>query len=177
MVEKNIVAKKPSPAKQNAEIENLGMGNSTQRAAPLALWWYAKAFHTAGVAAPPCEHRFEPARYYLICHSIELALKAYLAVKGETLLDLSGRKLGHVLNNLLVAAEEKGLRGKVALTDVHCAEIRSASDYYLGKVFEYPAIAEAIPGGYPKLPSLEVLTEAAEILVRTLELPCKEAFD
>ena len=70
--------------------------------------------------------------------------------------------------------------GVLVITDVSAAgdgdwfEIVNASDYYAGKVFEYPAMGEAA-NAYPRLPNLDVLIAAAQLLVQTLELPCKEA--
>jgi len=54
------------------------------------------------------------------------------------------------------------------------AEVTKAATYYGGKVFEYPAIGEAL-GGYPGLPRLEVLLEAANALVESLARSCREA--
>src|SRR5207247_6397193 len=46
----------------------------------------------------------------------------------------------------------------------------SVLTYYSEKVFEYPAISEAIEG-YPQKPNLVVLRSAAELLVIRLQSP------
>jgi hypothetical protein len=49
-------------------------------------------------------------RYFLLCHSIELALKAYLAKIGMTEKQLTHAKRRHNLRRLMNEAVEKGLR-------------------------------------------------------------------
>ena len=56
----------------------------------------------------------------------------------------------------------------------HVEEIQRADKYYSEKVFEYPAISEAIEG-YPQKPNLVVLRSAAELLVIRLEALCLDA--
>jgi hypothetical protein len=46
-------------------------------------------------------------RYFMLCHAIELALKAYLAYKGATYQQLKG--FGHNLTEALTRATNKGL--------------------------------------------------------------------
>ena len=48
-------------------------------------------------------------RYFLLCHAIELALKAYLAKLGATPQVLRQFDRGHNLNRLVADAVEKGL--------------------------------------------------------------------
>lgn len=47
--------------------------------------------------------------YFLAYHGIELTLKAFLRLKGVSVNDLSGRKLGHDLNACYRKAKELGL--------------------------------------------------------------------
>ena len=99
-------------------------------------------------------------------------MKAYLSLQGVSLVKLS--EYGHNLDALLSAADAKQLQDLVGLTDEQRAEVRKASDYYAGKVFEYPAMGEALDG-LPGLPNFEILSAAAQVLVDGLELPCREA--
>jgi hypothetical protein len=78
------------------------------------------------------------------------------------------------LETLLRNADEKGLTPLVALTEAQRAAIRQASVYYEGKVFEYPAVGEAM-SGYPDMPALSLLFEVAAVLVESLRKPCQEA--
>ncbi len=90
------------------------------------------------------------------------------------MLALADGSLGHDLEALLAAAQDKGLSGLIKLTDEQAEEIRKANAYYVGKVFQYPALFEAVRG-YPALPALALLTGAASVLVEALHKPCREA--
>ena len=81
---------------------------------------------------------------------------------------------GHNLEALLRNADEKGFAALVRIDEPQRQVIRRASVYYEGKVFEYPAVAEAL-SGYPSLPTLDLLLAAASILVNSLREPCLKA--
>jgi hypothetical protein len=164
----------PSRAKQYAEIERISILGADARMGPIGLWFYANAYQKAAAFLPAPEAPYEPVRYYLACHSIELALKAYLSLHGASMLELSESAYGHNLDTILAAAESKGLSAQVTFTLEQRAEITKAATYYAGKVFEYPAVGEAL-GGYPILPRLDALLKAANALVERLAQPCREA--
>ena len=63
------------------------------------------AFHELAERPPA----FSWPRYFLLCHSIELALKAYLAKYGATPQYLREFDLRHNLDRLVTEAVEKGL--------------------------------------------------------------------
>jgi len=155
-------------------VERLSIFGTEIRMGPLALLQYAEKFQFAASALPQSELAFDPVRLYLTCHSIELALKAFLSLHSMLMLALSEGKFAHNLESIAQAAEEKGLREQTKLLDCHMDEIRKANLYYIGKVFEYPAVGEAIRG-FHEMPSLPVLLEAAVILVSSLRQPCLEA--
>ncbi len=161
-------------AKQFSAIESISVFGVSGGMGPIGLWTYAHAFEKSASVLSASAVPFEPVRYYLICHSIELALKAFLSLHGATMLELSENAFGHNLQKILEVAESKGLSADVALTPMHRAEIVSASAYYGGKVFEYPAVGEAM-SGYPSLPQLEVLLDAGHVLVESLSKLCAEA--
>jgi hypothetical protein len=48
-------------------------------------------------------------RYFLLCHSVELALKAFLHMKGVSEREMRGRQYGHSLAKLFEAASNHGL--------------------------------------------------------------------
>ena len=166
--------RKLSQAKTYARIERISIAGIVAPMGPVGLWVYASAYVKAGLALPAPEAPYEPVRYYLACHSIELSLKAFLSLHGATMLELSENAFGHNLEAILLAADAKGLQTQVALTQEHRVEICKAATYYVGKVFEYPAMGEAL-SGYPSLPKLELLFAAAKLLVETLAKPCREA--
>jgi hypothetical protein len=163
----------PSVAKQNATIETISILDVVADMAPLALWMYAD-WYLRSARVIPTPSTFEPVRHYLVCHSIELGLKAFLSLQGLKMLELSEGAYGHNLETVLAAAEAKGLAAQVPLGADDRDEIVEASHYYAGKVFEYPAIGEAL-SGYPRLPNWDKLASAAGMLVANLEDPCKKA--
>ena len=99
-----------------------------------------------------------------------LALKAFLSLKGCSLKRLAGGEFGHDLESLLSKAEQNGLAALVTLEEHHTFQIRRASSYYANKVFEYPAVFEAMRG-YPEYPDSALLISAAERLIPVLREP------
>jgi hypothetical protein len=169
--------KKPtrlSAAKRNAQIERISILGITERMGPLGLHMYAHCFLTAARSLPAPTAPFEPARPYLVCHAIELGLKAFLSIRGAAMVDLADGSYGHNLQAILQKADENDLNTIVHFTDVHRAAIRLASTYYAGKVFEYPAVGEAM-SGYPNMPPIDILFDAATVLVESLRQPSREA--
>jgi hypothetical protein len=163
-----------SAAKRFGQIEQISIAGITERIAPLAFHVYAESFLIAARSLPPATVRFDPARPYLICHSIELGLKAFLSLQGATMLGLADAAFGHNLEVILQKADEKGLAASVSLTATQRSAIRLSATYYSGKVFEYPAVGEAL-SAYPSMPALETLLEAAGALVHSLRQLCLAA--
>lgn len=73
-------------------------------------WVFDRAaeFERAYHALPPTPPPSWP-RYFLLCHSIELALKAWLMLHGKSAAKLQ-KKFGHDLEKLLKHAEQCGLQ-------------------------------------------------------------------
>jgi len=105
---------------------------------------------------------------------LELALKAFLSVKGRSLAELAGGKFSHDLVNLLAEADKEGLTTLVTLKADQLDQLRKASSYYKGKVFEYPALFEAVRG-FPEMPDIDLLFSAVKALVEVLREPCLNA--
>ena len=166
--------RRPSPAKRFAEIGRISIFGITERMGPVALQLYAEMYLAAAQALPKPDVPFEPVRPYLVCHAIELGLKAFLSLRGREMLDLADGQYGHKLSSILTAAEEAGLLAAAPLTEAHRDAICAAETYYAGKVFEYPAVGESLPA-YPKMPPLDTLFEAASTLTSALAKPCREA--
>jgi len=87
------------------------------------------------------------------------------------MIDLAGGPYGHNLETILQTAVDENIKAIVKLTDQHCDAIRQASAYYMAKVFEYPAPGEVLLC-YPNMPPIDVLFDAASVLVASLEQPC-----
>jgi hypothetical protein len=169
------VRRQTSPAKRHAEVEFLSIAGATERMGPIALQFYAADYLSAAKEVAPPEVRFSLARIFLVCRALELSLKAFLALKkGHSMAKLAEGQNGHNLEYLLSQAEQIGLSSLVPLEERHLFQIRRASIYYLEKVFEYPAIFEAMKS-YIATPNTSVLIEAAEMLIPALEEPCLHA--
>jgi hypothetical protein len=105
---------------------------------------------------------FAPARLFLACRTLELALKAFLSIKGCTMEQLTSGPFGHNLESLLAEVEKRDLQSVFKMQEHHRFEITRASTYYFEKVLEYPALMEAV-FGYPNLPNANILIEVAEL--------------
>jgi len=117
---------------------------------------------------------FHPARLFLVCRSLELALKAFLSLRGRSLDELAGGAFGHDLNKLLAEANKQDLGALVKLSEEQRFQIVRASIYYAEKVLEYPSVLEAMKG-YGSRASMDRLLDAAETLIPPLREPCLHA--
>ena len=163
-----------SKANKFAQIEYISIIGITERMGPIGLHVYADAYLSAARSLPKPTVPFEPVRPFLVCHSIELSLKAFLSLQGAAMIELADGSVCHNLESILQKTESKNIDSFVALTRMHKAEIRNASLYYAGKVFEYPAVGEAF-SAYPSMPAIEILLEVATLLVDSLHQPCLNA--
>jgi hypothetical protein len=89
-----------SLSRRHAEIENISILGHTERLAPLGLWVYASDYLKAARMLPSDrEQGVHIPRAYLICHAIELVLKAYSSIaSNQTLAQFSQSSAGHNLN-------------------------------------------------------------------------------
>lgn len=173
------MAKKKKPAtgaRKHTQIESINMFGATARLSPLGLIIYADHYLEAAKSALPDKNggEFHPARLFLVCHSLELALKAFLSLRGRSLDELAGGALGHDLVKLLAEADKQGLGAVVKLTEQQRFWIGRTSTYYAEKVYEYPSVLEALKG-YSLRGDMDRLLEAAETLIPPLREPCLHA--
>jgi hypothetical protein len=166
--------RKPSKAKKFAAIEHIGIGPIRERIGPLGLHMYAEAYLKAYESLPLPEVPFEPVRPYLLCHSVELGLKAFLSLRGMSMLELAAPALAHSLIALAERAASLSLDRHVSFTAAETAAVKQANHYYEGKLFEYPAFGEAL-AGYPERPDLTAIHGFASKLVANLRHACLEA--
>jgi hypothetical protein len=99
------------------------------------LWTLGNDFFQTAEYIPEGKRRLFSPCYYLLSHSIELTLKAFLRAKDYTVPELI--EIGHDLGGLLRHAEEKGIRGIVALEERHLDAIIIANAIYREKEWEY----------------------------------------
>lgn len=115
-------------------------------------WDYYKAFEDLHEKHPDPVKMYE-VKYFLLCHSIELTMKAYLREIGYTRKQLL--KIGHDLELLIHTLYKEGV-----LIDVPSMERTfSLNDYYKTKQFEYPQT------GYKGLPSLDAMKSSTHLLL------------
>src|SRR5258708_3544693 len=112
-------SKKRRRSNVHSDVDRLQIAGLAWNFAPFGLVFTAKELLEAARAVvaqedPSTEKRWHRVGNSLACHSIELSLKAFLALKGER---LSGTKgFGHDLSNLLDEAEKRKLGDLVVLT-------------------------------------------------------------
>jgi hypothetical protein len=139
---------------------------------PLGFHRYASEFLRA---TKDCKLNdgFSPVPYYLICRSLELALKAFLLAKGVPEKKLR-KDLSHDLEKVLKKAMTMGLDKILSVTPQHEEELKKANTYYASKGFEYFKVIRAMTG-YRDLPDISVLSDLASLLVTELESLCLKA--
>jgi len=142
---------------------------------PLGFHRYASEFFRAAQDFK-INDGFSPVPYYLICRSVELALKAFLLAQGVPKRTLKERTLGHDLEKVLKKAVSLGLDQVVSITPQHKEELGKANNYYASKGFEYFEVTRAATG-YPNLPDLRVLSDFASLLITKLKPLCLQATD
>lgn len=130
------------------ELEN----RLTSRGLIMYSWDYFKSFKDLYTKYPKYTERYE-VKYYLLCHAIELAMKALLREKGFTrkqLLDL-----GHDLEKLIGVLHKNDV-----LMDVDTMmRTFNINQYYKTKQFEYPQT------GYKELPNLDDMEKSTKLLL------------
>jgi hypothetical protein len=112
-------------------------------------------------ATPPIRVKYSAAVYYLLGHSVELMLKAFLYKRGVPVGAL--RKLNHDLRAIVANARESGLPEAIRLEHV-----LQLADAYKDKSFEYRTRRKKL------FPSLDLLTEEIDSLQSVIfETVCK----
>lgn len=96
--------------------------------------------------------------YYLAAHSVELALKSFLLVRGVSAQTLRGRAYGHNLAALLAESRRRRLGVIVKLSDRELRVLRQMNETYSAKELEYRY------GGSRVLPPYAELVRIAERL-------------
>jgi HEPN domain-containing protein len=97
--------------------------------------------------------------YYLLGHSIELSLKAFLFGRGIKYNKLRYKPYGHDLSKLITVSRKRRLGVQVKLTNNEIDLIKLLSISYSAKLLEYTET------GFYKLPEYGVLHEIATKLV------------
>ena len=133
------------------------------RTTGMGLWTDSKQMLSAAklVLANPGMSTSSPV-YYLICHGIEVGLKAFLRAKGLTLSEL--RNIGHNLDHALGTAITLGFEDLCPLSAQDKIIIGHVNNYYKAKHFEYRVT------GYVTLSPPEVLLDVAERILKSVAI-------
>jgi hypothetical protein len=104
----------------------------------MGLWRHAREFADAGLAVRIANpNRISLPAFYLIGHSIELSLKAFLLGRGVALNRLRSKEFGHDLAALLKEARRRRLGNEVPLKPKHLGVIQLLNFEYVAKKYEY----------------------------------------
>jgi hypothetical protein len=130
----------------------------------------------APVGMPDTERDRSPVKFFLLCKSVELSLKAFLLAKKVPVHRLAskGEGYGHDINRLLTEAEAHSLSDAVSLSAAEMQAVIVAEPYYTDRVFDYFNVGEAL-AGYPRGPVLADLHAAAERLYEGVRQVCLAA--
>jgi hypothetical protein len=130
---------------------------------PYMFQIYAKDFFASYINVAN-EGKYSPSKYYLICHSIELAAKALIIS-----VDMNHMEIKNISHNILKVCKHKNIECySIYLSDEEIVELGKANEYYSRKGFEYfwfkgpdedprSIGLNALISGWPKLPDLLVL--------------------
>jgi hypothetical protein len=161
---------------RHSKIQYFGFGGARWDFGPAYLIIYAQKYLAAAQSVATMERaqegKWHPVCKYLACHSLELSLKAFLGLRGQTMKGARAA-FAHNLNDLLVRADTDGLTTFAVLSDAEKREIEKAHTYYSEKVFEYPSVIESAEA-YPLDPDYDLLESAAAKLVSALYDPCMQ---
>ena len=104
---------------------------------PASFWALARSYLAAAdrLLVERTSEVYLPAAY-LLCHALELALKAYLLHAGVSV-RLLKEKYRHDLKACLAAAEQEGLGRYLTLSAEEHEDIKQINEYYARKELEY----------------------------------------
>ena len=92
--------------------------------------------------------------YYLVGHSVELALKTFLIGRGVSIELLRGRKYGHNLAALLTECRRRRMGTVVKLSARELNVIRLINEMYVAKELEYRVTGSRALPRYAEVVSL-----------------------
>lgn len=114
--------------------------------------------------------QFSPAKYYLVCRSVELSLKSYLLLKNVPFKNIK-YKFRHDLHKILKKSKELGIDTDVGISSEEKAELEKSNSWYNRKGFEYFDIQNIIESK-GTLPNLNVMFNFADRLINILRPLC-----
>ena len=139
--------------------------NDDDRTSAIGLARYAREYFDAAIAADNAigkgyKIHAPPPVMFLVAHSIELALKAYLRDQGLSVDDL--RERGHRLEECWQLAIKHGVEDHVQLTKEDLSVLQLISDLHASTELRY------IQTGFKRLPVFGPLQQLARKLLDTI---------
>jgi HEPN domain-containing protein len=147
-------------------------GTANVRMGPLGFHIRANDFFELAEVGRAKGRRYVPVAALLYCRSVELALKAYLLARGQTLDQVA--RLGHDLEMLLVEAYARGLDVVAALTEGERRVVLDMHGHYQSSKLAYFDLFETISGSLFTLP-LDDFASVASKLLAGVERGCYES--
>ena len=145
------------------------MTTASHHTSPIGLARYAKEFLEAALAVDDSVGMREEYQHvppipvlYLVGHSIELALKAFMIHKGMSLSEIRSKAFGHDLLKCWEKSIELGLSEIYTHTAEQASIIQLLNELYSKKQLEY------IVTGYKEFPVFGPLQKLAINLVNTI---------
>jgi len=143
------------------------MNDVARRTTPIGMIRYAKDFRDASLAADDQLGKKEGFEIiapipvmYLIAHSMELSIKAFLLFKGVEMKDLKKyKKYGHDIMKCLKKAKELGIENIVEITDLEEGSLEVLNNLYHAKELNY------IVSGYKQFPMFGPLQTLSSKLI------------
>lgn len=144
-------------------MRNVATKIRIDRTNSMGLWTYARYYLLAAEKLSQSNEISIPA-YYLVSHSIELALKAFLMGSGFPLQKL--KNMGHDLEKALRCCDSLGLSSYCNFSDEQKFAIKLINQHYETKELEY------IKTGYKQYPQIKLLVTASQTLLGGLKQFC-----
>lgn len=137
------------------------------------LWVHADMFRKAGQVLLGAGHPVPVGAllptYYVVCHALELSMKAFLRARGYKA-DALIHKFGHDLRKCLRKAQAKGFSTFVKLDAEETNAIIWISPQYRAKELEY-----VVSQGFKSLPEISHLVSALDKIMKGIRRECFEA--
>jgi len=149
-------------------------GMAQFRADPLGFYLRARDFFETAEFARGRPKRFSPVAAFLYCRALELALKAFLLARGNTVEAV--RVFNHDLVHLLTEAHARGLDAVVALDATEKRVVIAANGDYLGQTLGYFDLFTTL-SGFPSQPETAALAGVTGKVLDAIEKGCYEAGD
>jgi len=131
---------------------------------PLGFLSRARDFLEASELLSEKSGRFSFVPAFLACRAIELTLKSYLLLNGDSVKQVKAR--GHDLTPTLTICNARGIGAVVHLTTDELALLERSHKYYLGHEFAYFDVVSSI--SLPRDPGLAMLAPVAAKLLNAV---------